>query len=100
MADSAESYKKAVSAILSVSVPPSAIEAHLSLVNSVNFFGRAILGMAQVEADPIVALASLNNYPQGPEKIVLAFRGLISYFAGKKIVFNEKDIGYIFTKGI
>ena len=75
VADSAESYKKMTLALVSVSVPPSAIEEHLSLVNGVNFFGRAILGMAQIEADPIVALASLNNYPQGAEKIVLAFRG-------------------------
>ena len=100
VADSAESYKKAVSAILSVTVPPSAIDVHLSLVNGVNFFGRAILGMAQIDADPVVAMASLNNYQQGAEKIVVAFRGLISYFADKKIIFTEADAGYIFTKGI
>ena len=98
--DAAESYKKMTLALVSVSVPPSAIEEHLSLVNGVNFLGRAILGMAQVDADPVVALASLNNYPKGNEKIVNAFRGLISYFAGKKTIFGKDDAGYIFTKGI
>lgn len=98
--DSAENYKKTISALLSMTVPPSVINEHLSLINSLNFFGKSIEGMAQVDTDPIVALVSLKNYGLGPEKIITSFRELISYFAQKRIVFTENEVGYIFTKGI
>lgn len=98
--DSAENYKKLTLALLSITVPLSAVDAHLSLVNSINFFGKSIEGMTQVDTDPIVALVSLKNYTLGPKKIQSSLNNLISYFAAQKIVFSKDDVGYIFAKAI
>lgn len=98
--DSANSYKNSVNELLQVEAPLSSIIQHLTLINSLGYFGQAVEGMSMVDNDPVVALVSLQNYQKGAGKIVDALRGLVSYFGNKKIIFTDKDYGYVFSKGI
>lgn len=100
IAETNKNYKKAVSELLVISIPKSAVQNHLLLLNSVNYFGRAIEGMAMVDDDPLVALVSLQSYQSGADKIMDSLKKLVSYFKDSKISFTSKDYGYIFSRGI
>ncbi len=100
VASSAKNYAKATNALLLLSVPESAVPLHLSLVNAIGSFGRAIEGMSLVDEDPLVSLISLKNYQEGLGKIISALRGFAPYFKSKGIIFTSKDYGYILQGGI
>lgn len=97
---SANDYKNTLSALLKLPAPKSAAGQHLALVNAVGYFGKAIEGMTMVDSDPIVALISLKNFQIGEVMVADSLHGLVSYFEDKKIIFTNKDYGYIFSRSI
>lgn len=98
--DSSDDHKKTIKSLLILSVPKSAKEEHLALLNGVSYFGRIVEGMSMIDTDPIVTLVSAKNYNNGVEKVKAALRGFYLYFADEKIVFTKEDRGYIFSGSI
>lgn len=91
-------YQSLLSAFLTVPVPESAEDMHISLLNSLESLKESVSGMAMALKDPVRSLSSATAYPVAVTALVDSLGRITNLLALKKISFEKTDPGYILTK--
>ncbi len=91
---------KARDTLLAMSVPKSAAEAHLAVINATESYRNALYSFSQVESDPMRTLVSVKEYKSIFEALATLPNVLGAYFDSKNVVFTPKESGYLFMQAI
>lgn len=92
------SYENIKDDLLAVSVPPSFAVEHVYLVNSI--YGMEILVglMAQIQTDPLLAHAALDEYIEYSDNLLTSYTYLNAKFVKKGVHFGPQGIASLFTQ--
>lgn len=75
-----------VDGFVKVPVPPSALQAHLGMVNSYTSYAQSIEGLRVLEADPLLALVIVSNYSKVEKDMENSARALAAYFTENQLM--------------
>lgn len=90
-------YNKIISEALDVSVPESALEIHLEVLNSMKRTQHNISDLTYSFIDPLRGLYGIRNYFAGADKMYKAFINVAEYFDEQGISFERGEHGWHFT---
>jgi hypothetical protein len=93
-------YKNIFNEMLKMNVPASAQYTHLDLINSMSSLIVSIEGMRKVFTDPVLAMRSVQQYPESAKKMAEAFIGVKNYFLKKNITYLPEESGYAYMNVI
>jgi len=93
-------YHKILNELLAVSVPKSAENQHLDLVNSLSLMIETVEAMKTTFTDPITGLTALKNYPENLQNFGDTVSNLKTYFLEKGVVFSDTESGALFKNKI
>ncbi|MCE9643809.1 hypothetical protein K8Q93_00980 [Candidatus Parcubacteria bacterium] len=91
----ATSYHNLLSAALRLSVPPSAVKAHLSLVNSLSAIGDSVDAMMVAFQDPVRTVLYINKYEENVQALSNSFVQIASLLKSSGVVFSSNESGSI-----
>jgi hypothetical protein len=89
-----------ISALLAISVPKSAKEHHLSLINTLSNYRNSLSNMNAAPNDPARALIGIRDYKTGLAYALSALESYRAYLDATHISFSPKEAGYIFSSSI
>lgn len=87
----ANNYSESEKKLLIVTVPVSATNVNLKILNNLNRISKTLTDMSKVTSDPESALVSASLYQQNLVVLYQSFNELNNYFQTKGINFSEKD---------
>ena len=91
-------YAELVQELLLVSVPKTALYAHLALINSIADIAQSVDDMQQLMSDPLAGMAAFGTYRTSAEKMAFSLTALRSVLGAVSIVFTSKEPGRIFNR--
>lgn len=74
-----------------ITVPQSATELHLALLNTIGGLAEAGINMSTVLREPVLALQSAELYPARHALLLGIFEGFNQYFSERDIAFSPQD---------
>ena len=87
----AKSYQQVTENLTKISVPQSAITAHLRLINNTRELSAILKAMSEITVEPIKALEASKILQPRQEEFSKALYFLNTYFKDKGIIFSEKE---------
>ncbi len=91
-------YQGATKDLLTIPTPPEAIALHLDLLNAVAAMEQGVSGMQIVFADPVKALATIGQYPQGLDQFYATISAIGKMLVKEKVEFGTDEPGARLTK--
>ncbi len=90
----ADGYRNSINEMLSMTVPHSAKEKHLDLVNNMNTILALIENMQVYFKDPARGFSAITYYKERVPELKASLENLISYLKEKNITYVEEEGGY------
>ncbi len=87
-------HKIVESALLKLTVPKSAVQVHLALINGASGMAWSLTGLSYILTDPLKALPGVARYPQNFQDFFSAIHSLRDYLKNTNTVFDPTDAGY------
>lgn len=87
-------YKRIEKDLLKITVPKSAVENHISLINSTNAMGWSLNAFIYILTDPIKSLPGVSAYPDNSINFQGSIRQFKYYFESNGVTFINGDSGY------
>ena len=91
-----DAYTLLESSLLKLTVPQSALETHLALVNAAAGMAWSIRGLSYIMTDPLKALPGVTGYAENFQTFFTSIHALRVYFENIGVVFDPGDAGYHF----
>lgn len=88
---SANRHATAVAQLKALVVPPSAVQVHLNLINSIIGLAESSYMMAQIDQAPVPALESAQIYPTRLKSFFTAVNNLNFFLLASGVVLPEKN---------
>jgi hypothetical protein len=90
---------EALQKLRNVSVPPSAVTLHVSILNSVGTFTNTLSDLSRAYDDPVRATLAVNHYSEDVVQVLQSFPKLAAFFKERNIAFSAKEAGYVYIVG-
>jgi hypothetical protein len=94
------SYENILAASLKVEVPQEAVTIHLGVLNAYSDTIMTIKGMRGIYDDPFTAVQAISHYQDASRGLLNAFLEVKGFFAGKRILFEKTEPGYMYTNTV
>lgn len=91
-------YDSMTKEFVNLTVPSSAQEIHLNLVNSFSNIKEIISNLQSFFQDPVEGLAALNQYQDAGKAMSNTLTALDNYFRDNGVFFSKDDPGYIINQ--
>lgn len=91
-------YEDIATAVMSLSVPTEARQAHLAIANALMHMSEISADMATMKTDPLRALMGIGLYEKYAQEVTAAFTNLHGVFAARQIVIPTGNPGYYTLK--
>ncbi len=89
-----DAYADIANALMGISVPAEAAQAHLAIANALAHLGETSADMAAMETDPVRALMGISLYGGYAEDLIAGFLNLHGVFAARQISIPEGAPGF------
>lgn len=96
----AQFLNEVIKKLTKISVPSSAVESHLYVLNAFEAFRVTLLGLSNAEEDPMQGLVAVNGYKDSFAAFLNSTLVLATYFGEKGAVFTSKENASVFTQVI
>lgn len=96
--DISDAYANIAAAMMKISVPTEARQAHLSIANALVHMSEINADMATLKSDPLRSLMGIGLYDRYAKELVGAFSNLSSIFSARQVSIPEGVEGYYIVK--
>lgn len=93
-------YRNTAKDMLLVSVPKDIVSGHINLIESIEQVSKYIEDIGTINEDPIRAIAGIEGYERSIVILNSALKDLRGYFVDKKVIFDENEMGSVFSNNI
>lgn len=83
------SYKGMINGMLALSVPKSALEAHLEFVNALSLVLKSLENMMSAEPDPLISVITIERHLVAAQQLQDSLNKLQTYFIAQNIDFTQ-----------
>ena len=94
--DISAAYANIAAAMIEISVPNEARQAHLTIVNALIHMSEASADMAALKTDPVRALLGIGLYASYAQELVSGFANLSGVFTARQVVVPVGTAGHSF----
>jgi len=91
-------YEVFITKSILVTVPVSASEIHLSVVNAMSKLSKTIEKLSVIKEDPVESMIGVDAYPSVAGEWVIAFIDAQEYFKTNNISYNKDEDGRLFAQ--
>lgn len=98
IADISEAYADIATALIRISVPTEARQAHLAIANALMHMSEVSEDMAAMDEDPLRALMGIGLYEDEAAELIAAFKNLDGVFKAQQVSIPEGQSGYFIVK--
>lgn len=89
-------YADIATALMQISVPSEARQAHLTVVNALMHLSETSADMASMKTDPLRALMGIGLYDTYAKELVAGFANLDGVFSARQVAVPEGSVGHYF----
>ena len=90
-------YKKSVSGLVAISVPQSAVQAHLDMLNALSIMLYVSQSLRNTQGDPMQSILAVGMYTRAQQATVASIGEMSSYFNGNNISFSTSEPGVVLS---
>lgn len=91
-------YSSLKDALAKIVVPNDAVEAHTKIIQGLEILKDFVVGVQQLEQDPIGSLSKIARYEEGLTLLETGVTKVKTFFSEKNIDFSSDESGYVFFK--
>lgn len=89
-------YEDIANALMQLSVPSEARQAHLTIANALMHLSETSADMASMKTDPLRALMGIGLYDKYATELVAGFKNLDGVFDARQVSIPEGSVGHYF----